>query len=403
MDLNTTMKWLQSFKKELDGACIDGPPCPNNGALARELPTDTPHNTDRRLTEFQLGIGGCYSTRREIPQEGASNYWMQSSFELFRELSQEFDWPIGKETGKGRLIETHPTYAFKALLGCELRCVEGIQRLRLDPKGVLRRKRSDIGKYQRLELLRQLASESGIGVDDATENRWRERIDWVDASICALMSYWHRSGRADLRAPGDPGEGAIFLRIPSCAFTLDVETAGQHERSSQKDSSGSSSPSSAGPPQNLLDDKKVPANARILRLGDRRPNGATGTDQLTQLDTIDTVISSQDLDEVWLPVGSPVPGDFSKSLDSVSGRLFLAWGGCLRASLIVNDCRVGEEPIEYPYPNQNPWPFNQCRCWLKVERAFECERKDFLVNHGGHWKRGFARNQTSLLWAVVPE
>jgi hypothetical protein len=386
LSLLATITWLQSFKK-LKGACIDGPPNPNTGALARRLPLQTIHNTDRRLTEFQIGIGGCYSTRAAPPQQGATNFWMQSAFDLFQLLSAEFEWGINRGGGDGQLIETHPTYAFKALLGCNRHEVYGIQRHRLDPQSALRRKHSREGRQQRIELLTALCGEIGLEIGDNLLHKWNQRIDWVDAAICAFMSYWQQSGHAQLESPGDPFEGAIFLWIPSGAFAV---TAYDERR---RDARGVAALPAV--PVRLLDGVPTPANAVILRLGDTR--------ELNQLDTIDTILTSDDLEEFWIPCGSNAMPQLCRNLHLVGGRLFLSWGTNLRVALNVNECRQDDNPLPYPADTANPWPLAECRRWLRISESAEIDSEQFFVNQQGVWTQGFGGGQTALLWAVVPE
>ena len=385
LSLSATISWLQSFKK-LKGACIDGPPNPNTGALAQRLPLQTIHNTDRRLTEFQIGIGGCYSTRAIPPQQGASNYWMQSAFDLFHHIEANFEWGIDKGGANGQLIETHPTYAFKALLGCNRNEIDGIQRLRLDPQSTLRRKHSWEGRAQRIELLTALCGEIGLEVPDNILQKWNQRIDWVDAAICAFMSYWHHAIRQQLESPGDPVEGAIYLRIPQKPHAVNA-----HDVGAIRVDRG---PLRTAVPVLPLDGIPTPANAIILRLGD--------TAQLTQLDTIDTLLSSDDLEEFWFPCGSNANFNLSKNLNLLGGRLYLSWGGNLRVRVRISDVRKGDNPLPYPGDSKNPWPMTECLSWLRISEATEILTDQFRVKQSGVWTRGFGAGQTALLWAVVP-
>ena len=386
MDLRNTVTWLRQFD-DLQGACIDGPPNPNMRRLAALLPVNTVHNTDRRLTEFQIGIGGCYSTRATPPQQGATNFWMQSAFDFFQLLSAEFEWSINRGAGDGQLIETHPTYAFKALLGCNRNEANGIQRLRLDPQSILRGKHSWEGHQQRIELLTALCDEIGLEIGDSLLQKWNQRIDWVDAAICAFMSFWQYSGHAQLESPGDPLEGAIFLRIPGAAFAVTADNA-------RRPVAGGIA---ARPAVKvcLLDGVPTPANAVILRLGDTR--------ELSQLDTIDTILSSDDLEEFWLPCVSKAMPQLCRNLQLVGGRLFLSWGENLRVALNVSECRQDDNPLPYPAEAANPWPLAECRCWLRISESAEIDSEQFFVNQQGDWTQGFGGGQTALLWAVVPE
>lgn len=386
MDLQESIAWLRQFDR-LQGGCIDGPPNPNRGRLAERLPDNTNHNTDRRLTEFQIGIGGCYSTRSAPPRPGASNYWMQSAFEFFQLLSTEFGWAINRGGSAGQLIETHPTYAFKALLGCNRNEVDGIQRLRLDPQSALRRKHSWEGRQQRIELLTTLCGELGLEIGDELLQKWNQRIDWVDAAICAFMSYWQQSGHPQLESPGDPLEGAIYLRTPSTPLIVTAHDARRRNSGSR--------PSQPTGHVHLLDGVPTPANAIILRLGDTR--------ELSQLDTIDTILSSDDLEDFWFPCGSNAMPQLCRNLRLVEGRFFLSWGTNLRVALSVSECRQGATPLPYPADSENPWPLAECRRWLRVAESAEIDTDQFRVNQQGEWTPGFGAGQTALLYAIVPE
>jgi hypothetical protein len=385
LSLPETLQWLQGFKN-LKGGCIDGPPNPNTGALRDRLPRNTALNTNRRLTEFQIGIGGCYSTRNVPPNPGASNYWMQSSFELFGLLSQGFGWTIDKGNGGGQLIETHPTYAFKALLGCNRNEVHGIQRLRLDPQSRLRRKHSPAGHSQRIELLTALCDESEIVITDELQERWSHRIDWVDAAICAFMSYWQQTGNHQIESPGDLDEGTIFLRIQQQPLQVNGNpvAAPVHARP----------PARAGIPHYRLNGIVTSANAIVLRLGD--------TSELSQFDTIDAV-NSADEDEFWFPCGSNAQFNLTENLAMVGGRFFLAWGNRLQLCLTVIDVLKNDVRIPYPANGQNPFPQVQSKIWLKVTMPVEVDTDEFFVNHSRQWSQGFGLGQRALLWAVVPQ
>jgi hypothetical protein len=386
LSLQETIQWLRAFPG-LSAGCIDGPPNPNTGQLALRLPANTTLNTNRRLTEFQIGIGGCYSTRNTLPQFGASNYWMQSSFDLIHLLVNEFGWAINRGDGNGQLIETHPTYAFKALLGCMRTQSYRIPRLRTDPLSRLRPKLTREGHQQRIELLTALCGEIGLEIGDELLQKWRLRIDWVDASICAFMSHWQQSGHSQLESTGDPLEGSIFLRTPSTGFAVTTHDA------RRGDAGGV--PAGPGVPVHPLDGVPTPANAVILRLGDTR--------ELSQLDTIDTILSSDDLEEFWVPCGSDTMRQLCRNLHLVGGRLFLSWGTKLRVALNVSECFQDDNPLPYPGDAANPWPLAECCCWLRISESAEIDSEQFFVNQRRVWTQGFGRGQTALRWAIVPE
>jgi hypothetical protein len=311
---------------------------------------------------------------------------MQSSFDLFGLLSREFGWTIDKGNGVGQLIETHPTYAFKALLGYNRNEVLGIQRLRLDPQSRLRRKHSRAGHSQRIELLTALCAESGITIPDHLRQRWNQRIDWVDAAICAFMSYWQQTGNHQIESLGDLDEGAIFLQIPQQPLQVNgnAVAAPVHAQPSAL----------AGIPHYPLNGIVTSANAIVLRLGD--------TSELSQFDTIDAV-NSADEDEFWFPCGSDAQFNLKENLAMVGGRFFLAWANRLQLCLTVIDVLQNDVRIPYPADGQNPFPQVQSKIWLKVTMSAEVGTDEFFVNHSRQWSQGFGQGQTALLWAVVPQ
>lgn len=330
---------------------------------------------------------------------GATNEWMQSSFNLFSRLSASRSWTLDRGERTGQLIETHPTYAFKSLLGCNQSIVDGITRYKLDPDNRLREKHSSVGHSQRIELLMGLCQEITLIPDESTQAKWKFRIDWADAAICAFVSYWHQTKASELYSPGDTLEGAIYFRVPCSPLSVTacaVYSTGSRRASSSR--SGSSSSNAV--PSRRLNGKPVPANAIILRLGDKKKAGSA-TDSLSQLDTIDTILSSGDLEEFWLPVRSKVMTNLCENLKLVNGRLYLAFGEQLRTELVVDDCRFSDIPQGYPSTEQNPWPFEMCIGWARVVEAVECHHTNFHVTSGRDWQKGFTPSQTALLWALV--
>lgn len=391
--LNLVAKTLQFAPKALDHAaalawcsalkpamiCIDSPPRPNNGALSRRLPR-TKRNTLRRVAEFQLGIGGCYGTPAGKPQPNDSNAWMASGMNLFEAIADQQSWRIDLGTGHGELLETHPTYAFKALLGHTKRMDEGIERFELDAGKLLRSKHSNEGHSQRIELLKQALAPLGVIVGNEIEKRWASLIDWVDATICALMAIW----RADHRAKpiGDASEGSIYVYVPEQPWTVTrhavVSTRG---RGSREAASLKLDP---------------PPNAVILRLGDN----AFGS--LDQQDTLDILEQAADKRGSWLPIGSNTSFRLRENLQAVDGRLFLAFGGELRAEVTVGDCRE-DMKNEVAYPGaENPWaPINSSHRWVEILDAKSVNIPEFEVISAGDWQEGFTGGQRALLWARV--
>lgn len=201
------------------------------------------------------------------------------------------------------------------------------------------------------------------------------------------MSYWQQSGHSELESPGDALEGAIYLRIPSMPLTVTA-----HDFPIRNTVRRSGSPA---PPRHSLGGASTPANAIIMRLGD--------TSELSQLDTIDTILSSDDLGSFWFPCGSNAMPQLCENLTSVGGRLFLSWGPRLHIDLRVSTCCQNDVPLAYPAGDDNPWPLSECQRWLQISECAEINTDQFYTNQHGEWTQGFGTGQTALLWAVVPE
>jgi len=123
----------------------------------------------------------------------------------------------------------------------------------------------------------------------------------------------------------------------------------------------------------------------------------------SQLDIIDTILSSDDLEEFWFPFGSQAMPRLSQNLLLVSGRLLFSWGPNLRIVLNVKDCRQADDPMAYPVETENPWPFNECRCWLQIATSSEIIGEQIYVNQKGEWTQGVGAGQTASLWVVIPD
>ena len=189
-----------------------------------------------------------------------------------------------------------------------------------------------------------------------------------------------------IQAVGWPHYTPAYLRIPQKPHAVNA-----HDVGAIRVDRG---PLRTAVPVLPLDGIPTPANAIILRLGD--------TAQLTQLDTIDTLLSSDDLEEFWFPCGSNANFNLSKNLNLLGGRLYLSWGGNLRVRLRISDFRKGDNPLPYPGDSKNPWPMTECPSWLRISEATEILTDQFRVKQSGVWTRGFGAGQTALLWAVVP-
>ena len=247
--------------------CIDGPPQPNNGNLAKRLPPKTRFNTQRRVAEFALQIYGCYGTPDQQPEADSNSGWMASSMNLFRLLEESFAWKVDLGDGEGELMETHPTYAFKSLLGRVTGHLEGdIQQIIVDPDRKLapKRPRRAGGHNQRIELLEQAFKQLGLEIKTAVRDRWTKSIDCVDATLCALIALWKSEKHNSLLGVGDPTEGAIYIPCPTSPFNMEAPDLA----------------SWSSPQRKTKAEEIEPANAIFMRLGSDGPGG------LSQAETI---------------------------------------------------------------------------------------------------------------------
>jgi hypothetical protein len=385
-DVPFTVAWLQD--QGVESICIDAPPRPNNGALRRALPPKSKSSTKRRVGEFQLGIVGCYGTPDVRPDLHADNGWVARGMDLYDALLDAHPgWTIDLGTGSGELCETHPTYAFKALIAFEKTEVVGtIQRYRADRAGILqpKRPRSRGGHAQRVELLRHAFAELQISVSEEIETRWQKDIDFADAAVCALMACWRAQKRSDVIPIGDSSEGAIYVRTPKPSWTVTAHTVHVPLQPAGTKAHRKWTP---------------PPNAIILRLGKK------GLGNLSKQDTIElTRHSFNEEGECWLPLPSKSLAKFKSNLDQVNGRLYLADGPSLRMGLVVGGCCI-DDSGQTPYPGEmNPWPqLQEAHGWLKLVALDDREITEFQVRHGDEWRNGFTCGQTSRLWARVDE
>jgi hypothetical protein len=207
LDPRTVVPWVDARMPE--AIAIDASARPSRGLLADPAYRERHgirlgrSGADRRVCEWRLGIGGCYSTRRS-PHACAG--WMRTGFDLFaafEALGRRVDLGLG-----GDLVEVHPTYGFRSLLGA---CDEGL-RVRCDPERRLAPKspRGSRGHLQRIALASALLRAWSV---DPRPHRPRlaASLDWTDALLAACLAALRSEGRT--RLVGDPGgiEGGIVL------------------------------------------------------------------------------------------------------------------------------------------------------------------------------------------------
>jgi len=182
---------------------IDSPARLNRGLLARARyrarhEIELKSGADRRVCEWRLGIGGCYSTRARL---GDCQPWMRTGMDLFAAFEERgFDLDTG---AGGSLFEIHPTYGFRSLVGIERRGLRVVWCRRLAPK----RPAGSLGHLQRLGLLAALLRRWRVRLDC----RAATSLDWTDAILgAALAALRAEGGTLSVDAPGD-AEGAIVL------------------------------------------------------------------------------------------------------------------------------------------------------------------------------------------------
>ena len=387
LDVNEIRDWYRNNK--VSGICIDGPPNPNQGRLLQRLPEGLGYNTQRRVAEFALKIYGCYGTPDHIPAINSNQGWMASSMHLFNILQESFDWTIDLGNGLGELSETHPTYAFKALLGCNLGNTFGdiTQRI-VDPNNHLapKRPRNAGGHAQRIQLIRQAFHQMNFPMDDTSQAYLEASIDHVDATLCALMALWKGESLNGLVPIGDPAEGSIYIPTGTDNFYVDLP-ANRGERL----------PPVPRPARQPAIGGDLPPNAIILRLGNNGPGN------LTQEETISLAQAIVDEGDAWLPVGTGHRFNLNENLNQVGRALYLAFGNTLRLKISTGSCIHRDNPTE-PYPAVfNPWPVDTTYGWVEVVDIVEVEINEFQTRQNGNWNRGFSQRGANLLFARIHE
>jgi len=376
------------FKKHpVKAICIDGPPQPNQGKLSVRLGPNTRFNTSRRVAEFALLIYGCYGTPSQQPAITDNNGWMCNSMDLFQLLKNDLGWNIDLGNGEGQLLETHPTYAFRSLLGCVDGNLEGnIQQLLVDPNRRLapKRPRKAGGHAQRIELLKQCLEQLEFPIDQLTQDRWESSIDYVDATLCALVAMWRGEGKMNVKAIGDPAEGAIYIAQP--IQTLTVTPVAESVRPLTRPARPAKAPPVIDPP-----------NAMIMRLGANGPGG------LTQAETIALAIAAFGEGDSWLPIGTGHKSKLAENLETAGNHLYLAFGDTLR--LCITTGQVDFQPGNaVAYPGEfNPWPVDDCADWVEMLDVTPVDITAFETRQSEQWQPGFSKRGHNLLAARLEE
>lgn len=362
--------------------CIDGPPMPNQGTLHRRLPPSSHFNRDRRVAEFALKIYGCYGTPAAQPNLDDNNGWMASSMQLYQLLRDSFGWEIDLGSGTGQLLETHPTYAFKSMLGCILDHREGdVQQFLVDPDRRLAPKRPKAagGHDQRVELLKQLLAEMEFSITETLLNRWSS-IDVVDGSLCAVMAFWKAEHSDKVQAVGDPEEGAIYIANLKERLAVKPPTIPLPR------------PANAGRPRQPHD----PGNAVILRLGENGPAG------LSQQETIDLAFAAFQEGDSWLPIDTGHQFKLRENLNAVDHQFLLAFGDTLLLRVTSGEVHFGEKK-QHAYPGEfNPWPMDECYGWVEMKAVERVEITNFETRQRGTWQPVFSKRGGNLSFGRIP-
>jgi len=339
------------------------------------------------VAEFALRIYGCYGTPAQVPDVNSNQGWMARSMEVFGALRDHFGWGIDLGDGNGELSETHPTYAFKAMLGRNQGHTHGdITQWVVDPENLLapKRPRNAGGHAQRIALINQAFGQLDFPPNPRVQAHLEASIDHVDATLCALMALWKGEALNGLVPVGDPAEGSIYIPTSNVDFVVTPRQAGVNRFP----------PGGRIPRQRNAGDGP-PANAVILRLG---PNGPG---DLTQEETIELALAAVGEGDNWLPVGTGHRFNLCENLEHVGRNLYLAFGDTLRLRIVTGRCNRQYEP-NLAYPGEfNPWPVGETYGWVEMIELMEVEINDFQTRHDDNWQQGFTARGGNLLFACV--
>ena len=361
------VRWLRERRPAV--VAIGAPPRLNAG-LVSELYGEPPL---RRLAERCLLVGGCYGVPQRAEELCGPRSFMASGMALYRALAEALDGQVDLGGGDGRLLETQPALAFRALCG-HADSAEG--RMQLDPRGLLGCQHTQHGRRGRIELLRQGLHELGLDVDRWVD-RWARRIDWADATVAALVAAWRVHRPADVVQLGDEREGSITLRLadwsahlprpaPAVRSVAAVPAAGPQEESHK------------GPPPSRRGARPAAAGW-LLRLDGARGGGLSQSDVAAVLGG---ELSQQG--ETWLPLRARTVtlGGLEKSVAAGHCDLALFFESRVKAVLEVREVR-GQDDGELGWHQltgheDNPWyadgePVASAAHWLRVANLRELE------------------------------
>ncbi|MBN2386768.1 MAG: DUF429 domain-containing protein [Anaerolineales bacterium] len=99
---------------------VNAPPRPNQGLVKRRPPgsqaAGAARGADMRLAEYELRRRGIAVSPTPVRAE-LSPAWMQTGYELYRQMGQLGFKPCPTKNAERQVLETHPHAAFCALLG----------------------------------------------------------------------------------------------------------------------------------------------------------------------------------------------------------------------------------------------------------------------------------------------
>jgi hypothetical protein len=390
--IDEVIDWVADRGSEAVG--IDAPPGPNLGFLndprmRQKLGiAKPPENTDRRVAEYRLGIGGCYSTRSK---EGSASGWMRTGFRVYHELEGRTGLQIDRGAG-GAIFEIHPTYGFRSLLGVE----HNGDRLRCDPHGLLRPKnpRGCPGHRQRVSMLISLLEHFGKATDGSLKTRLEGSIDRTDALLGALLGFLR--DRKQTISVGINPEGAIHL-VDSTRLG---ELADRLKKLAADSAAVQASPERPARRRTACD-----ATGFLLRLG----QNAFG--KLSQKQTIDIALGMLSY-EGWAVVPLKRDQILAATIDkSRSEGLTVLVGHDQKLILEFQRARIEGEGSTAPTSSgqvfgndANPWPgIEEAPYWLTSEAVRELDAEDRYDSietwrsSKKEWKRGVPNNQSAWL------
>ena len=212
--IDEVIGWVADRGAEAVG--VDAPPGPNLGFLAdpekrQKLGiTKPPKNTDRRVADYQLGIGGWYSTPSS---EGAAQGWMRTGFQVYRELAGRTGLQIDRGDGGGDLRDP-PDLRLPLITGRRAQWrpleVRSPQAAQAEESERVR------GHRQRVEMLIILLEHFGKTTDDCLKTRLEGSIDRTGCPLLGALLGFLRHRKQTISVGIDP-EGAIHLVDPTRA------------------------------------------------------------------------------------------------------------------------------------------------------------------------------------------